>query len=442
MAASIFTKSAKVFLAQQFKASVSNNNMYLTISRPTAWANDALPDNANSSVESINSFWRNMIGGVKITGSDVSYCIPRINWTQNTVYSAYSSSVSNIFDTQNNKFYVMTTDYNVYKCLFNGNNANSTIKPTSTNPNTIIQTLDGYYWKYMLTVPSSDRLRFMTDDYIPVRILTLNDNSLQWKSQTAAVDGSINIIRVTSGGSGYSNAANLVVTVTGDGTNLVAIANTNTTTNTVSSVTLTSYGSGYSYGTVTFSAGGGITATGATAVAEISPKGGHGYSPTQELGASNLMLNVKIKGSENGVLTTGNDFRQIGIILNPYQYGTTNAFTTTTFSQTMDISVSGTGSNFEPDETVYQGTSLNAATFYGKVVDFDSANNLARITGVYGTPTSDVLVGATTSATRFVTSINYQDVQPYSGQIFYINNVTPVIRNELQYENFKILLTF
>jgi hypothetical protein len=101
-------------------------------------------------------------------------------------------------------FYVMTEDFNVYKCLDNNNNSASTVKPlgTSVNP---IETADGYRWKYMYNVPINLRNKFLSDSQIPVISALTN----QFYS-----NGSMDSIIINNKGSGYSQAT---ITVTGDG---------------------------------------------------------------------------------------------------------------------------------------------------------------------------------------------------------------------------------
>jgi hypothetical protein len=101
-------------------------------------------------------------------------------------------------------FYVMTEDFNVYKCLDNNNNSASTVKPlgTSVNP---IETADGYRWKYMYNVPINLRNKFLSDAQIPVISALTN----QFYS-----NGSMDSIIINNKGSGYSQAT---ITVTGDG---------------------------------------------------------------------------------------------------------------------------------------------------------------------------------------------------------------------------------
>ena len=49
----------------------------------------------------------------------------------------------------------------------------------------------------------------------------------------------------------------------------------------------------------------------------VSPQGGHGSNPVTELGGNALMIVKKYSGSENGKITSQNEFRQFGIIKNP-----------------------------------------------------------------------------------------------------------------------------
>jgi ribosomal protein S9 len=101
-------------------------------------------------------------------------------------------------------FYVVTDDYNVYKCLDNNNNARSTVKPSGTQLEPFT-TLDGYVWKFMYNVPINLRNKFFTDDYIPV-VSALTNHFYS--------NGTVDNIFISNKGSGYTSA---VVSVTGDG---------------------------------------------------------------------------------------------------------------------------------------------------------------------------------------------------------------------------------
>jgi len=108
---------------------------------------------------------------------------------------------------------VVTSDYNVYKCIDNNRNANSTVKPTGTGTS-IITTADGYRWKFMYTISGGEITKFLTRDYMPVKTLKTNDSSAQWSVQQAAANGAINHIVITANGSGYYLTSNTFSAIT------------------------------------------------------------------------------------------------------------------------------------------------------------------------------------------------------------------------------------
>ena len=221
--ASIVTSKFRVHNAQQFVESFSeaaNTTMYLFVGKNTAFPDDNNPPTPVNSTANIEfTPWRDMFGAKRIQSTDVTHAIERYNWTSGTVYDAYDDQDTNLLD---DDFYVLTEDYNVYKCLFNAGGTASTTKPTGVST-LQFTTADGYIWKYMYTVTTSNALKFLTNDYIPVQTLAADDGSDQWDVQAAAVDGGIHVIKVTAGGSGYATAP--AVTITGDGTGATAISN-------------------------------------------------------------------------------------------------------------------------------------------------------------------------------------------------------------------------
>lgn len=68
---------------------------------------------------------------------------------------------------ENSRFYVLTNERNVYKCLYNNKGAPSTVKPYSTT-NEVIYTDDGYIWKFMYTIPNALANKFLTPEDMPV----------------------------------------------------------------------------------------------------------------------------------------------------------------------------------------------------------------------------------------------------------------------------------
>ena len=190
-----------------------NTNMYLFIGKVTPWADDTVPPTPTDSVSNtVYNHWRDMIAAKKIGSTDVSHVAPRYNWTSGSNYFAYTHANNALFDQQ---FYVMTDDYNVYKCLANNNSGGtSTTKPSGTGTS-IITTADSYKWKFMYQVSAARALKFVTPSYIPTQrvrkandaIANTTDSSFQYDVEIAANtsgNGAIEVCHVTLGGTGYT----------------------------------------------------------------------------------------------------------------------------------------------------------------------------------------------------------------------------------------------
>ena len=444
MSHAIYT-NIRINAAEQFKEQVSeptpNTQIYLTYGRTVAWPDDSSPPNANTSGVMVNEIWQYMIGAKRILGSDVAHIIPKHTWTANTKYFAYDDRNADLFNTAK-PFYCVTSNFDVYKCVSNNSSANSTVEPTAITTDNTIQTGDGYIWKFMYNVPRGDRLRFSTDDYVSVKTLTIDDGTTQWSVQNSATSGAIHSIALDSAGDGYINADNIVVTVSGDGTSTAtATANINVATGIVSSITVTSSGTEYTYASVSISGGKGSNGNTAIAHAIIAPYGGHGSDPLYELGGSAIILSPQIIGTEEGVFSVGNDFRQIALIQNPYLYDTSNVAMNSAILQAKTVTTTGLG-DYDVDELVYQGGSVAAATYKGTVYAWDSGNGIATIINTTGTPTTGSLIGANTLTTRFITSTSDPGLEFGSGKVIYADNLSPITRAADQTENFKIVIKF
>lgn len=425
--ASLVTSKFRVHNAQQFAeafSETSNTVMYLFVGKNNAWTNDNSPPTPVNSTANVEyTPWRDMYAVKRITTSDVTHAIPRYDWTSGTVYDQYDDQDTNLIESDD--FYVMTEDYNVYKCLFNASAAASTTKPTgvSTSPFTAA---DGYIWKYMYTVTTAKALKFLTNDYIPVQTLTSDGGEDQWDVQTAAVDGGIHVIKVTAGGSGYATAP--AVTITGDGTG--ATANSTITANVVTAVTITAAGTGYTRASVTFASG----AAAATAI--ISPKGGHGADAVEELGGKYIMLNVRLDGNESNTFSTANEFRQVGIVRDPYLYGTSTRAVASSFRQSYKYQLSGISGTFTVDETITSGS--NTAS----LIEFTTPNLFTTLPVHRAFANSTSVTGGTSGATGTIAVITTPGLQPYTGDIIYVENRVPIARADDQIEDVKLVIQF
>lgn len=442
--ASIYTKSLQIYNAEQFKASLSETtlpNAYLTFGKVDPWPNSDTPPQAVNSVDTNIGVWKNMIGAKKIQGNDVRLAIRRFDWVSGTVYTEYDDSEANLdMNDPDVKFYVVTDEWNVYKCLGNNNGGASTVKPTSINTYIAERLSDRYIWKFMYQLSDEEKLRFTTSNFIPVRTLTEDNGSLQWHVQANAVQGSIGSIKITNGGAGYTVTP--TVTITGDGTGAEATLTVNPSTYAVDSIFITNKGQNYTYANVTINQAGGVGA-GATARVVMSPQGGHGANPVEELGGSFVIINSQLRGSESGILDVQNEFRQVALVKNPILSDAVTVASGITYSQTTEIFVDSVGDNYIEDEFVFQGTSLATASFRGQVASWDSAQNILYLVDVSGTlDLSKAIIGDTTRASHQPRSAVDRAFKPYTGSILYINNITKIQRTIDQTEDFKIVVSF
>lgn len=447
MVVSVYSKNLNIFNAEQFKESVSetaNTKLYFTVGRVDPWPNDANPWQANTSVTSLYEVYRNMVAGKKITGNDMYHCVPRNDWTQGIVYDQYDHcTCSLILFNPNVKFFMVTSNWDVYKCLSNNNGAPSQNVPTQKITTGSVTEVDGYIWKYMYSISPAEQLRFTSDAYIPVKTLEQDDGSLQWHVQSSAVDGAINKIQVVDGGNYYYDNTKLWITITGDGSGANAIALTNAMTGKISSIAIDIPGSGYTYANVQVYDDS-TSGAGAQLRAIISPPGGHGSDPLRELGGSNLMINARLRYDESGKIPVTNEIRQVALIRDPIIYGTTSQImANTVYTQLTVLTLSGVGSDsYQLDETVYQGPSIANSTFLGTVVDWNGTNQI-KLSNVSGSVEAKSLIGKSSGATGVV-SVPYTnpEVLKNSGQLLYIDNILPITRSSDQIEDFKIVLKF
>jgi hypothetical protein len=147
----------------------SDTKNYLFIGKVSEWENDNLPPLAENSLQEELNAWKNMLICKKINADDVVFVIRRINWLYGKVYQEYDDTLDLHSDDTPLDFYVLTSENNVYKCIFNNNGAESQYEPYGTGLEEII-TQDGYIWKYVYSV-RPELIDFLTEEYIPVEFL-------------------------------------------------------------------------------------------------------------------------------------------------------------------------------------------------------------------------------------------------------------------------------
>ena len=321
-----------------------------------------------------------------------------------------ATGATNIADA---KFYLINSQYEVFKCLFNGQDDNNPSGQTVTNePKTTPSAgqgsfadgifredpaANGYIWKYMYTIPTDDVLRFLSTDFMPI-VLPSDTNRQAEEARAAAAPNAIDVVVVENSGSNLPDGTHYAP-ILGDGTGgSVEIVISG---GTIQSATVDQRGQDYTYATVALETGltsadaawtgaayglytdntwatpvtVGATAVGALEVI-IPPQGGHGSNMEQELNAKRVMTNIRLTYAEgSGDFPVDNDFRRIGIIKDPLAYGSSTPATTSTLSGVSAIRINGATADFQVDETIRQ-VSAAGGYAYGTVVswELDSGN--------------------------------------------------------------------
>jgi hypothetical protein len=351
----------------------------------------------------------------------------------------------------------------VFKCLWNNNGGPATVEPffqpgTYQTNNIFANGGDGYKWKYMYTIDAGSKRSFMDASWMPVAV---GQNTPQ-PYNTSAQSGDIEVINVTNGGTGYDPVNSyIVVAVTGDGQGAVANITSAQITNGVITdiIVKPGYsGNSYTYANVAVTAYTSANmkypsplGSGVTAIAPVSPVGGHGYDPVSELNCNHLMFTCEFNGTENGVLpVSGVTYRQIGLLISPQMIGVVNGATApvlangSIYNTTTQITVSaGAGNVFSPDEVAVEYDSNGNFLFQGTVVSFDSTANILYLINTLGTPSTGYNIkGSTSGASRTVFNISNSALIPFSGYLTYVENRPGIQRSADSIEQFKFVLGY
>ena len=385
--AAITQNTLRVSAAKKFvsKVGVQNNVIYAFLCKSLPWTNENSPPLPLNWVQSTIDAYDDMLYLKRIIPNDVSQVIRRNDWKRNYVYETYVHNAE-LFNPSRGvlPFYVVTDEGNVYKCINNAFGKPSRNKPTGRSSN-IFSTGDGYLWKYMYTV-TVDLDKFSSNEFIPVKST----------GSVGATDYGIEHIQIVDAGSGYTGTT-LSLTISGTGTNCQAYAVLKS--GSITEVIITNRGSGYRSAVVTVPApptGG----TQAVLSAIISPPGGHGSNPPDELGGHFVTMIARFIRDENSKFSVSNDFRKIGLIENPKDYLLGTALTTDALSQTVNLKFSSViGTGFTLDEIVTG--SISGKT--GRVVDYATDTQILRLSNLSGHfYPGEQVIGATSSTQAYL----------------------------------------
>ena len=391
------------------------------------------------------------------------------------------------------KFYVMNSQYEVFKCLYNGENPynstgqNATEEPTVAGANydaaTGLYTETtgaGYIWKYMYTIPTDDVLKFLSSDFLPI---VLPANPSRTGVVSAAVAGACDVVLVEDAGTGLPASQTLYTSIKGDGTGGVVQLVTNGS-GAITSASIQARGSGYTYANVLLSNGNLFSDTGlSTAVATgagatgaleviLPPEGGHGSDHETELNGKRVMTNIRLTYAEgSGDFPVDNDFRRIGIIADPFNWGTTTFATADTLSGLKAVKITGATADFSVDEKITQ--TVTGGTAYGTVVSWtlDSGSTTAGVLkyiqtndahtdqGVvraFESNAANAITGESSAASgnvdtgygsallgvTFASGLAAPEIENNSGDVIYVENRRLITRAPDQIEDIKLVIEF
>jgi len=390
------------------------------------------------------------------------------------------------------KFYVMNSQYEVFKCLYNGENpSNTTGQDATEEPSVAGANYDaatglytettgaGYIWKHMYTIPTDDVLKFLSSDFMPI---VLPSNSSRQSVEALAVAGAIDAVVVEDAGAGLPVSQTLYTAIKGDGTGGVVELVTNGS-GTITSASVQSRGSGYTYANILlgvgnlFSDAGLTTSVGgysgnAAIEAILPPQGGHGSDHEEELNGKRVMTNIRLTYAEgSGDFPVDNDFRRIGIIADPYNQGTTTFATADTLSGLKSLKITGATADFNVDEKIVQ--TVSGGTAYGTVVSWtlDSGSTTAGVLkyiqtndahtdqGVvraFESNGANAVTGETSAASgtvdtgyagsllgvTFTAGLANTEIENNSGDVIYIENRRLITRAPDQIEDIKLVIEF
>ncbi len=494
----VTVESANGFGAQ-LTALIDNDHFYLYTGRAKPFdAEPAREPNHENDYDSFFFQYEQMMYGKKISNTDVSYMARLVNWDSGKVFVEYDDKDRQLPEKD---FYVLTSENHVFKCINNNNGSPSVVEPANTQSSGLpSQLADGYRWKYLYTVTGQERTKFQTNNFMPVKananvesdaidggifnikvdsggtnypaltgkitfingtntiVLPENASSVPnyYANCTITVFGSGNQVtnrRVISSGllgnnkvlvvantfnsnqisEGYQFSIAPTLEITGDGSGFEGFLNMNEETRSIESVEIIDPGKNYHQANAVAISGAGF-GSGARLRPIISPRGGHGSDVYGELYCKHMGI--------SGTFANTNGFpvdvtiRTVGILKNP-TYANGEPYTVHLFNQCAVMSTSNTTSAlYEPGETIVG----NASGARGQVAQCNST--VTTITGYIGNfIPGEVATGQTSGAQLTINTLNRTpDMKMYSGDVVYLQNISPTPRNTTSAEQIKLII--
>ena len=299
---------------------------------------------------------------------------------------------------------------------------------------------------------------------MPVKTLAMapalpstNVNKPQQDSQIASRDlataAGIERLVIVNGGSNYDASDNFTITIEGDGTGAAAVdAGVTIVNGAITAIAMNAEGTDYTKAKVTVTHdnnSGGTAGSGCEVRAVLAPSAGHGVDPVKELGAFFTSINIQLDGNDGSDFTTGNDFRQITLVKNPYSTGTTVATATTLkANKYLQLADGASTSGFVVDQVIQGGSGATLAKAYLTEIDSDNKrlyyyqNEKTGFKPFLNSMTITGTLPSGGSAALATSHIGAAEVVAGSGQVIFLENRDPISRSTTQIEDIKCIVEF
>ena len=469
---------------------------YVWVGKNEFWEDNQAPPESFSLEDSELNIRNDMLFGKKITNNEIGLLVNKYDWESNTAYAMYDHRDKELFS---KKFYVLNSSNNVYKCLDNNFGNPSTIEPVFIS-NTAVELADGYKWKYLYTLDSQTSLKFSTSNEIPITPNTdIQTSAVPGSIETIVLEnqgenyitfheGTIqeivanNMFRIentasssnnfynksgfyiSSGpGSGVvteiesyfannsgryvktkenitaSTSSNYIispkVTITGDGENATAYSVVNPETYVIDKIKMINSGEQYTIATSTIEANN-FYGSGAVSIPIISPISGHGSDLQKELNCEKIVFSMDFDGDEISSIPTDINVGQMGLLISPKNYSNNDIYSEPIFTQIVRFSQNLIASTpFQENEIIIGNTSGAMA----KVVSGNTSTTaVTMISGDF--VETETVIGQNSSVSGQIFSISSRDIDKYSGEILFYDNIDTLERSEESKETFKLIV--
>jgi hypothetical protein len=476
----------------------TSSNYYVTLGKFTNWPDDTNPPTPNTSLQAsfynVNS---NILYGKKIQPSDLAYIANKYVWTSGTVYAQFDHNDANIFSKQfyvltskNGVFKCLFNNYGAPSTVEPNRTQNSGDFVTADGYRwkylyTITSTLAKKFstTNYMPIVPNQSVANFAEGGGIHVIVPTnpgsgyisgngsivFSNSATSFQisnngssSITGAYNGSTMYIYGGSGQGVQSVISSYVVNtsgkfvttntnipgtdstslfsitptvqIVGDGINARALSSVDANTGAITSISMTKRGTGYSYANVSIVSNS-YFGSGATAVATISPPGGHGSNVVSEMGCTTLGISVQTTSADN--IPSWLQYRQIALIYNPMATANATPFQDADFNEMTNFGIISAQSLLSPGEVIKGFNSGATGT-----VAYMNTSSLYVIGDTLPFNPYETMTSLTSGKTIIISTINTRQLVPNSHQVLYYKNIQPISRSGIVSEGIKLYFNF